>query len=519
MKQLLCIGFLVIWVSLCAQPKLDDYDIELGPFFKVSKRSVPVSFIGNDPSGFYMVYAKGKTGAGEMSLNKFGYNLLLEKELSLSQTINGEIFYPSVIFMMEGQLFQFSQATTYDSKKIYLQSIDKQQWKLGKGREVAVIESEGRSAFNATSRVYFSSDSSHLALVYAIPNKRKENESFGVHIFDKKLNEVWNQRFELLYTNKLLDLTTFKVSNKGELLVLGRRFYDKRKLKSDGETNYDYLLFDFDKTGTIDSFQISSEGKYLKDMQIQLTPSGDLICAGFYSDNSSNSVKGAYYLRADRESKQIVKSSFKEFEDGFLLENLTERQAKKVQDKLDRGKDVELPFFHIDDFLVDQHGNTRIIAEQRHIYIVTVYTQYGAISNTHYDYSDVMILDLNKEGEFVNTSRIAKNQHTVNDAAAYSSYSSAVNERNTYLVFNDNALNVDYDGVGRIEPMRKNSSTMVMIARVGQDGKIVRDALFDRGDIETKVRPALCTQLNEDEMLLFGHKGLKTQRFILLKFK
>ncbi|MEM7296936.1 MAG: hypothetical protein AAF391_01585 [Bacteroidota bacterium] len=518
-KTLLTLSISAIIFGANAQPKLQDYEIKPGPFFKVAKRSVPIQFIGYDDTGFYMAYAKGKTGFGEVSLSKFGFNLQLDKELILASDIGGEKAYSSNIFMLGGEIFQFTRSTTLSSKKVYLQKIDKEGWKLEEPRLVAEILDEGRSAYYSDMSTHFSQDSSYIALVYTIPNKRKENEAFGVHVFDKSLNELWSQRFELPYTNKLIDLTTHRITSEGDLYILGKRFYDKRREKVAGQINYDYLLMSFDKTGAIDSFKIESEGKYLKDMQIDIAPSGDIISAGFYSDNGRAFVGGAYYMRINNETQQVVQSSFKEFEEGFLLQNLTEGKAKRIKKKLDKGKDVELPFFFIDEFFVEEDGTTKIIAEQRHIYTVTTYTQYGSISTTHFDYDDMMLLEIGPDGEFSNTIRVAKNQHTVNDRAAFSSYSAAYNKDNLYLVFNDNAQNVDYNGVGRVAPMQKNSTTMVMIARIDDEGNIVRDALFDRGDVETKVRPALCTQLNATEMLLFGHKGLKTQRFFLLKFK
>ena len=502
-----------------AQHKLKDYEILPGPFFKVAKRSVPVEFIGYDDSGFYMAYAKGKTGFGEVSLSKFGFDLQLINELPLSTKNGPEIAYSSNLFMLDGALYQFSRSTSTDRKKIYLQKIDKEAWKLEELQLVAEIVSEGRSAFNARTAVHFARDSSHIALVYTIPNKRKENEAFGVHVFDRSLKEVWSQRFELPYTNKLLDMTTHRITSEGDLYILGKRYYGKRRERQKGEINYDYLLLSFDRSGAIDSFKMESEGKYLKDMQVDISPSGDIISAGFYSDKGAFQSAGAYYMRIDGSSKAVEQQSFKEFEDGFLLQNMTAAKKKRLEKKMEKGKEVELPFFFIDEFILGEDGSTKIIAAQRHIYTVTTYNQYEAITTTHYDYDDMMLLDINPQGEFTDAVRVAKNQHTTNDAAVFSSYSAAYNNKNVYLIFNDNAENVNYSGVGRVAPMRKNSTTMVMISRIDADGKVVRDALFDRGDVETKVRPSLCTQLNDNEMLLFGHKGLKTQRFFLLKFK
>ncbi|MEM6643827.1 MAG: hypothetical protein AAF616_12680 [Bacteroidota bacterium] len=518
-RQIATVLLVLSSVLVKAQPKLQDYEIQPGPFFKVSKRSVPVEFIGYDKTGFYMAYAKGKTGLGELSLSKFGFDLKLINELKLSTQLGYEEILPSKIFMLDKRLYQFSSSTSSSNRKIFLQQIDQQSFSLKEPKLIATIESEGRSAYNAAMNLHFSADSSHLALVYTIPNKKKDNQAFGIIVFDDSLNELWSQRFEIPYVNKLIDLTTHRITNQGEIFILGKRYYDRRRTKVNGEINYDFLLLSLDQSGTIDSFKIESEGKYLKDMQVDIAPSGDIISAGFYSEKSKMMTGGAFYMRIDGLSKETKQKSFKKFEDGFLLQNMTEGKKKRIQKKIDKGKEVELPFFFIDEFILAEDGSTKIIAEQRHIYTVTTYSQYGSVTTTHYDFDDMMLLNIDSYGEFTDAVRVAKNQHTVNDRASFSSYSSAYNRKNIYLIFNDNAENVDYNGVGRVAPMQKNSTTMVMIARINDEGKIIRDALFDRGDVQTKVRPSLCVQLGDNEMLLFGHKGLKTQRFFLLKFK
>ncbi|MEM9895529.1 MAG: hypothetical protein AAF789_04105 [Bacteroidota bacterium] len=508
-------------LTFCAvsQPILKDYEIQPGPFFKVNKRSVPVDFVGYDQNGFYLAYAKGKNGSGELSLATFGYDLALEQEVKLISKIESIWSAPERLFFLDGDLYLVATTEFGAEKRIYLQRIDKTALQLEEAKPIAKVSGGVYGSTSVDIRITFSSDSSHFAIVYAIPGKRKDRESLGVKVLNRSLEEVWSKEFELPYTNKLLDLSTYRISNDGKLYMLGKRYFDKRRNKLAGAVNYDYLVLSMDRSGLLDSVKIAAEGRFLKDMQFDISDTNELICAGFYSEKASTSVGGAYYLKVDGETEEVLKGSFQEFEEGFLLQNMSENKAKRIKKKIDKGKEVELPFFYIDDFLIDEDGSIKIIAEQRHIYTITIYTQYGVTSTTHFDYDDIMLLEIDPNGEFSSTVRIAKRQHTVNDRAVFSSYSSAVNNENTYFIFNDNAQNVNYNGVGNAAPMQKNSTTMVMVARVDEEGNIVRDALFNRGDVETKVRPALCVQLNEKEMLLFGHRGLKTQRFFILRFK
>ncbi len=505
------------WLS--SQPKFDNYELANGPFFKVSKRSVPRDFIGFDEDRFYMIYARGKTGTGEKYLLEFGFDLQLKRELKLAQPMERLLGWTELVFWLDGKIYQVATTTFGSTKKIFLQEINKEGWSFEKPQLISEIEGGMYNVGNVDVNVTFSSDSTFVGICYKIPQGNKNKQKMGLHVFDRDLDLVWENTIELPYRDKLLDLKTYKLDQSGNVFVLAKRYYDKRKEKRFGENNYDYLVFKIQQEADLDSLNIASEGKFLSDMQIDIAPNQELISAGFYSDKNSTFTKGAYFMKVDPTSGSTISNSFKEFEDGFLTQNMTEARANRLKKKMEKGKNVELPYFNIDDFIIDERGYTKIIAEQRHIYTVTTYSQYGTVTTTHFDYDDIMLLEIDPEGTFSRTVRVAKNQHTVNDDAVYSSYSFAQNGGNSYFLFNDNAQNLNYTGVGKVVPMQKNSTTMVTIARIDQEGNIVRDALFDRGDVETKVRPALCIQLNEREMLLFGHKGVKTQRFFLLKFK
>ncbi|MEM6830966.1 MAG: hypothetical protein AAF551_10665 [Bacteroidota bacterium] len=361
MKHSLLFFATILPLLLAGQPRFNDFEVELGPFFKVSKRSVPVAFIGADPSGFYLTYARGKTGLGKRSIAKFGYNLQLIEELELSQTLGGVLAYSKTAFIIDNKLFHFLVSTDYSKQKIYLQEIDKQNMRYQEAQLVTVI-SDVRSSYYSDSFVRFASDSSYLAYIYTIPNRKKDKEKIGIHVFNRKMEEQWNRQFELPYTNKLLDLETYRVDTGGGVHVLGKRYYDKRKDERNNEVNYDYLLFSLDRSGTIDSFKIETEGKYFRDMQVDFSERGDIISAGFYSDKGSAFAGGAYYLRIDTSTWETITSSFKEFEMDFITQNMRSGKAERLKKKIEKGKDVELPFFHIDEFIVGDDGSTQIIA-------------------------------------------------------------------------------------------------------------------------------------------------------------
>ena len=51
------------------------------------------------------------------------------------------------------------------------------------------------------------------------------------------------------------------------------------------------------------------------------------------------------------------------------------------------------------------------------------------------------------------------------------------------------------------------------------DGDQKREALFDAKETQVMTKPKLCSQISDDQMILYGMKGLKTYRFARLTFK
>ena len=66
--------------------------------------------------------------------------------------------------------------------------------------------------------------------------------------------------------------------------------------------------------------------------------------------------------------------------------------------------------------------------------------------------------------------------------------------------------------------MAKGYSMTSMLVQVGKDGALTKNALFSKGGLDLKIRPSLSYFSHPSTWLLFGHKGLKQQKFVQLSF-
>ena len=520
MRGLLVSAILFWTTSLMAQLPTQEVELGFGPMFNVAKRSVPTQFVGADDSGFYVVYSRGKHGDGRRYLHKFGYDLKPVASVKLSSKIGQDNTRSQRVLMLDGALYQIAQVTFSNQRSYYVQRINNDDLALQKGEFIGTITSQGRDIARSRTFISTSRDSAFVSLVYTVPTQRKQPETFVVNVFDKQMNQLWTQQYQFPYENRLLELQEFRVDLKGQVYALGKRNFNNQRDRVAGTANYEYILFNLDKEGGVEETRMDGQGKFLSDMKVEITPEGDIVSAGFYSDFGTNGAGGAYYLRMDGKTKAVLSSSFKAFDIDFMTQNMTERRAERVGKGMKEGRRrKDLPNYYIDELIALPDGSIRMIGEQRLVFTTNISAGTTWVTQTNYHYDDMVVVSISANGEIDWAQRIAKRQRTVDDNAAYSSYALMQRNNELSLFFNDNANNLDYDGVGRIAPMRKNNATVIMSAQIGQFGDVKRRGLVRRGEAGIKIRPIFAHQLDEDEMLLFGHRELRNQRFIIVKYK
>ena len=251
-------------------------------------------------------------------------------------------------------------------------------------------------------------------------------------------------------------------------------------------------------------------------MQIEIL-NNNLVCAGFYSALGTYSIRGTYFLTVDIASKQIKTKSFKEFDIDFITQNMTERQAKKAKRREEKGDDQELYEYDLDKLLIGKDGSAMLIGEQYYMKVVTNYNGRTTTYTYHYYYNDIITVKIDPSGQIQWAQKVAKHQHTVNDDGFFSSYALAVVSGKICFIFNDNPDNLDYDGVGKIKNTNTRKSVVVIVS-LDKDGKQTKQPIFNTVDVEVIVRPKVCEQISNRDVILFGQKG-RTQQFAQMTFK
>lgn len=234
MKLRLFTLLLFLTSSLVAQNNAEDIEVGFGPMFNASKRSVPTQFVGADDSGFYVIYSRGKQGLGEKTIYKFGYDLKPKMDKALRTRIGSLNTETEAVFQIDEKLYHVSTVTQGTEKRFYLQEISPKDLAQTQPKELDRFTTGGKNAARGNTSITMTEDTSHVSIIYSIPSRRKENEAFGVNVFDREMKQLWRGTFELPYENRLLELQNYKIDQQGTVYMLGKRFFNSKREKVDG---------------------------------------------------------------------------------------------------------------------------------------------------------------------------------------------------------------------------------------------------------------------------------------------
>lgn len=499
---------------------------------KSDKNTSLRDIIAKDKTGFYTLnnYRKGRNN-NDVIINHYTYNLSEKKGpvIDLNYGKKDRNFEEVIDFAGELRLF-----TSFLNKKnkqdyLFVETIDKSSLKskrdIQKVAQASFDVRRGKKQIGSSTFQFISArDSSKLLIFSNLPiDKKKANELIGCTVLNDKMQVEWNNIIEIPYPDYLFSIKDVSVSSNGDVYVLGKLFEDKVKDVKRKQINFKYQVIGYKNYGKEKViYDVTLPEKFITDMQITINSDNDIICAGFFSNELQYNIDGTYFLKIDGASKAILSSNIKEFEKDFFLQNLSDKQERKTEKKLAKGKDVDVKDFDIRSLIVRQDGGVVMIGEQYRMYIVTNTTT-GANGQTittttyHYEYDEVLVVNISPSGNIDWYSRIPKFQHTINDNGRYSSFALMVQNDKLHFVYNDNPDNIKLDDKkGRFAVWNKRpKNSVVMFATIDNAGSLTRIPMINAKDAEIMTRPKMCEQISDYQFVLFGEKR-KSYKFALL---
>lgn len=491
--------FSVLAISAIAQKFTKEANVNWGKEYRRPSFSAVEKIIASDASGTYVWRNKaGSLTNTEIIVERYNNQLDLDKSASLDLPLNAfnNDFQVVDIVPFGGNIVMLS--ALYDGRAneniLHVQRIDKTSLKLqGQRKEVAKISAKRR--MNKGGFDYaISRDSSRILMYAALPFERRGGEKLSLTVYDDKLNQQWTKDVELPFRDRDFQVENYEVDRRGNVYILGR-LIDRNNISLFGNRPfYSYVIVAYRNNGKdVKQYDVSLGDDFITDLTMRVGNDGDLICAGFYSERTTQSMKGSFFSKINAETKKMYDIKKGEFDSEFLAQFMSKRRARKKR---------ELFNYRIDQLVLRSDGGALMVAEQFFVRVTTQTDANGFQTQTYtYYYNDIIAINMNPDGSIEWATRIPKRQ--IDGSGAFSSYAMTISKGKIYFMYNDHPKNINRTDFRRIRNFNGRRS-VVTLAVLSPDGSYKKYPLFSNRDERILMQPKIAQQVSADEMVIFG---------------
>lgn len=329
-------------------------------------------------------------------------------------------------------------------ESLYALTIDKEKGGFnGEPKLLLTVEKEISSfGFARTSYNLFSFDISADKKVFAVKYRyksavkddSKNNDVFGMHVFDSELNELWKSDFTMPYTESLMDNLDFSVDSEGNGFFLIKKLKEEQKMRNRNDPdNQSIAILIASSDGSLNEVEFSLGDFLIDDVVMKENKNGDIICAGYYRKPKSYGVDGTFVSILDNKGN-LSTPKFYEFSLDFIkmYKRISERGKKKMEEA-DENDKLTLANLTMRDVEILDDGGIVLAGE---IFYITTYTDSKGNTHTTYHYDDVIVVKINADGELGWMQKYPKRSTT-------ESFRLFTSEKYTYILFTDNPKNAD----------------------------------------------------------------------------
>ncbi len=513
--KLIVLGILNLPFLLNSQTENEQFKVKWGQPIKINRKYLFENIVTIDRDNnihvLYREYSRNMGGSSKYHLAKINSNFdyTSGRELVLQWGV-----YPlSLLEVVEigGKVYVFTsyQDTKLKEKYIFLHEYDASVMTVSAGKEIAKMSFEGfKRSQSGDFSVVYSEDRNSILVYFELPYGDNDPERFGVIAYDRNMNVIWENTFVLPYQADKFRREQLFLGNNGEIFLTGRKYLEKDPGVRRDPKNFQFVLLHTANNGNeLIEHVIALNDYYITDLTAAMTKQNDIICTGFFSEKQKSfSIKGVFYILIDDITKTKTVETVKVFDYEFITEGLTERQRKRSDKNLAKGRNIEMPDFEFRDIILKENGGVLLTAEQFFVRVVsTTDSRTGMITYTYYYYyNDIIVVDIDSDGTINWTVKIPKTQLSSNDNGFYSSFLMAVHRDKMYMIFNDHLANVNNTTqFQKMTSTRSKRNIAASIVTIERDGTWKKQMLFPFSEPGLHFLPKYSMQLTEDEILLY----------------
>ena len=510
MKRLLVFAYVLL--SFGAMAQLNDLEITWGEPFETPKRSFITGLVYSDSNGVFGVREKYRLGGHEYYMEK--YVDLVPQDMVRQEDANRRaLSYSREIIKIGRDLWELTYEGTRDEKKLVARYFNMETLKPS-GDEIEIFNipllrklryTYGTFSFN------FSEDLSNTVFVTEYPGDYDEEGKIGVQVRDDLFYVEWERELTLPYPKERVDLEYSDVNDDGLAIFMLKVYDEGRFSKSRRGVDYWYEMLTLDSLGASNTYKLSLDDKVIHSGHFEVVNNTMLVCSGFYGEQNFQ-IDGSFYMQVDLSSGDLQHISTKKFDLSFLQEGQSEGRAKRIKKRADAGKNTGLLNIYFRDFVLRSDGGVILIGEYYDLIVNTSSDINSTSTTTSYIYKDIVIVNINADGEVAWTKKILKRQITSDDGGLMSGFALFVHDEKMYFIFNDHEDNLEAKDYNDLRTWsRKRRTSIVCLVTVDAYGNMTREAIITQKELNLELIPESCIQISEDEMMLVAYKRKENQ--------
>lgn len=440
--------------------------------------------------------------------------LVQAKKLCLKR--NGKPLTYESTLQLGGALYLFSSAYEEgrEKKRLFAQKINKQS--LEPGNEFLQVAEIGKGEKGGHFSWKLSENGSKLLLLYTYFSGSRK--TYNLKVFNSELEEVWSKKDCAPFSQGPYAIEQYEIDEEGNVYLLSTAFQDKRREKRQGAPDYAYYLTTYLQEGTAENkYRIRLPGKFLTDIRIKVNKAQDIIGGGFYAEEGSFNLEGNCFFTIDGASSEVLIKSIAPFDSSFVKEGAQQHFAGSRR----RNDSVRLEKFglRLNDILLREDGSALLLGEQFSIHAQSSLKKnlFGKIkisSVYEYNFSNLLVVSINRHGETEWARKIKKQQHSVNDGGLYASFRTKMVKGKLYTVFNNYFLT----GPSTSGKLKELSPFTPMLVGLDREGEQSSSILPKLGEENLRLLPQVGMDAGDATLILLG-AGKKKNRFIRLEIR
>ncbi|NND78071.1 MAG: hypothetical protein HKN39_07800 [Flavobacteriales bacterium] len=477
-----------------------------------AKSSYPYMLVGGDDNKVVSIFKERRR---IISVRSYSYDTMEEKvydtfELREGMVIDEELFDS---FFLDDKVYLFIDHYNYKERdhSIYVRTLDLTSNTLSDPKlvhNIDKIKSNRRSSF----MVGLCNDSTHFLVVAQDAFVRKSNTSFTGLYLDNELEAVWKKNFSLPYGAAFTEIEQLTADNEGNmhlsLEVAPEKNFNETEFRDRADRKF--VLFSyFWKENKIKETDIDLADKWVAELTFDISEKNEVVVSGFYSNDRYNSVAGSFYLRLNANDLKIQASGLNPLDPKVVSALIGTKKAEKGR---------EVPRMHLQHIIVHKEGGATLVGEQYWIRERNEYSINGGYYTRQiYYYMDLVVVKYNADGSVNWATAIPKRQESINDNGEFSSIAIANRNDELFIVFNDNARNMELIGEGS-ENLRNFNTMRSDPAYVSLDaeGNVSKQSPFKDTKGNFVLRPREFIQCSKDHMIILASRN-GNERFCLFE--